>query len=205
MQQETNFKNNTIMKKFYTYMLIMLSMMAMTTTLTSCESDDQYEADLLIRGDWQGYLGTYYRDRWGLAGNTYETVIHFVGQNQGVTSGMGYEVDYDTRSPFNDYAYCEFQWSIVNGRITLIYEDSQWNPVYIYDYRLTGSRFYGYMDDGTTRNIRFDLTNVNFGYWSDYRGGYYYSRQTRAAAAPTEGVPYVNNGKSICSGSFVRK
>ncbi len=209
------------MKKIYTYFWMVLMLSMATVTFTSCETEDQYEADVLMAGDWQGYLGTYYYDRWGLAGNTYETVIHFSGGGYGATSGRGYEVDYDTRSPFNDYAYCEFSWSVVNGVITLIYDDSMWAPVYISDYSLSSSYFTGYMDDGTHRDIRFRLKNVRFGYWDTYRGyydgyydyydyygGYYYSR-TRAAESDsstvvTDSNTVVNTGKSIVSGSFAK-
>jgi hypothetical protein len=194
------------MKKIYTYMMMVLMLSMATTTFTSCETEDQYEADVLMNGDWQGVLGTYYYDRWGLSGNTYETVMHFMSSGYGATSGRGYEVDYDTRSPFNDYAYCEFQWSIVNGVITLIYDDSMWTPVYISEYTLSRSYFSGYMDDGTRRDIRFKLSNVRFEYWSTYQSyyndyyydDYYYSRQTRQAAADSTGT----TGKSILSGSF---
>lgn len=191
------------MKKYFTY--ILFAAMA-ACSLTSCESEDQYEADLLTTGDWQGYLGTYYNDRWGLTGTTYETVMHFKSSGVGATSGRGYEADYDTRSPFRDYFYCGFQWSVVNGRITIIYDDSQWSPVYIYDYHLSSRSFYGYMDDGSRRDIRFDFENVNFGYWSRYENEYFYSRTRSAEAAEeaTDEVPYENNGKSICSGAFVR-
>ena len=209
------------MKKFYTYFSMVLMLSMATVTFTSCETEDQYEADTLIAGDWQGYLGTYYYDRWGLGGNTYETVIHFTSSGYGATSGRGYEVDYDTRSPFYDYAYCEFSWSIVNGVITLIYDDSMWYPVYITNYSLSSSYFSGYMNDGTNRDIRFKLENVRFDNWDTYRGyyngnydsyydyydGYYYSRTTRAAesdsiAATTDSIPVVNNGKSVASGAF---
>lgn len=200
------------MKKLYTYLMMALMLSTAAMTLTSCETEDQYEADTLITGDWQGYLDTYYLDRWGLTGQTFETVMRFSTSGIGATSGRGYEVDYDTRSPFNDYAYCEFQWSIVNGVITLIYDDSQWTPVYISDYRLTGSHFSGYMDDGTRRNICFDLQNVRFTYWDTYRYGgadYYYDddyySRTRSVAdsTATGSVPeVVNNGKSILSGAF---
>jgi len=203
------------MKKMYTYltMLLMLSMAA--STLTSCETEDQYEAEVLIAGDWQGSLNTYYYDRWGLTGNTYETTIRFCSNGQGSTSGRGYEVDYDTRSPFYDYAYCEFTWSVVNGVITLIYDDSMWTPVYISDYSLHNHSFCGYINDGTRRDIRFSLTNVRFDYWDTYRSycdGYYdeyYYARTRAASAdstttPSDSIPVVSNGKSILSGAFAK-
>ena len=207
------------MKKMYSYLMMVLMLRTAAIGFTSCETDDQYEANILTAGDWQGYLGTYYYDRWGLAGNTYETAIHFCGNGSWATSGRGYEVDYDTRSPFYDYAYCEFSWSIVDGVITLIYDDSVWNPVYITDYALSGNYFSGYMNDGTRRDIRFRLKNVNFGYWgtySSYADGYYddyyyddyyYSRTRSASAADSTEVdaaplPVVNNGKSVMSGAF---
>ncbi|MBO4463036.1 MAG: hypothetical protein J5797_02450 [Prevotella sp.] len=202
------------MKKIYTYMTMVLMLSMATMTFTSCEMDDQDEARILIAGDWQGTLGAYYYDRWGLSGNTYETVIHFCENGYGATSGRGYEVDYDNRSPFYDYAYCEFSWSVVNGVITLIYDDSMWTPVYISDYSLSSSYFSGYMNDGTRRDIRFRLENVRFGYWDTYRDGYYYddyyySRTTRDAESDsttvsTDSIPVVNNGKSIASGAFAK-
>ena len=45
------------MKKMYTYLMMVLMLSMATTTFTSCETEDQYEADVLIAGDWQGYLG----------------------------------------------------------------------------------------------------------------------------------------------------
>ena len=202
------------MKKIYTYLMMVLMLSMATTTFTSCETEDQYEAEVLIAGDWQGYLGAYYYDRWGLTGNTYETVIRFCTNGAGATSGRGYEVDYDTRSPFYDYAYCEFSWSIVNGVITLLYDDSMWYPVYISNYSLYRDYFQGYIDDGSRRDIRFRLKNVRFQYWDTYQGyfdgyyydDYYYSR-TRSAdsiAVANDSLPVVNSGKSILSGAFAK-
>ena len=214
------------MKKIYTYMMMVLMLSMATISFTSCETEDQYEAEVLMAGDWQGYLGAYYYDRWGLSGNTYETVIHFCGNGYGATSGRGYEVDYDTRSPFYDYAYCEFSWSIVNGMITLIYDDSMWYPVYINDYALYSNYFSGYMNDGTSRNIRFKLRNVRFDYWETYRSyndyyydDYYYDgyyARTRSAMGDSIEVPFLNrteqarkdsgepNTVSVASGVFAK-
>ena len=191
------------MKKIFTLAL----MTAVTISMfTSCESSDQYEADLLVSGDWQGYLDTYYHDRWGLTGNTYETVMHFSSSGVGATSGLGYEVDYDTRSPFNDYAYCQFRWMVVDGVITIIYDDSMWSPVYITRYSLSDNYFSGIMDDGTNRRITFKLRNIRFEYWNRYSDSYYYSRRALPdSLSHIESQPYENNGKSICSGAFVMK
>ena len=93
-------------------------------------------------------------------------------------SGWGYEVDYDLNSRYSDYYYCEFEWDIYKGSIRIRYADS-WNDVYIYDYHLTSNTFVGYMDDGSSRDIRFELYydgNFDWGYWTWTRGNF-----TRAA------------------------
>ena len=150
------------MKKIYTFLMTAMMMMA----FTACEDNDYMEARTLD-GTWTGYIDTYYQDRWGLTGNTYRTTMFF---NQ-ITryGGTGYEVDYDTNSRYSDYYYCEFDWEVYNGEICIRYADS-WNEVYIYDYQLYNDYFEGYMDDGSHRDIHFELYydgNFNWNpYWS---------------------------------------
>ena len=94
------------MKKIYVYMqMLVVAMMAMTV-FTSCEEDDQYLASTLRNRDWQGYIGAYYQDRWGISGSEYATVMRFSSKDEWYTSGRGVELDYNTRSPHSDYAYC---------------------------------------------------------------------------------------------------
>ena len=156
------------MKKIFTYTVMALTALVM---FSSCEDDDGYLATTLRNRDWQGYIGTYYQNRWRLSGDEYATVMRFESKDEFYTSGRGYEVDYDTRSPYQDYAYCTFKWFIVDGEITLIYDDSKWSPIYIVDYHLSGSRFYGYIYDGSNRKIKFDLTSDGtFDGWDTYRG-----------------------------------
>ena len=174
------------MKKIFTYTMMVL--MAMTM-FTSCD-DDSYLADTLRNRDWQGRIGVYYQNRWNLRGNQYATVMRFWSKDSFYTSGRGEEVDYNTSSPYRDYAYCTFKWFIVDGEITLIYDDDKWRPIYIYDYRLYSSRFYGYINDGSGRGIEFDFVAAdNYDGWDYYSGygyggygdfvnqNYYYSRQ----------------------------
>lgn len=162
---------NTLMKKIYVYMqMLVVAMMAMTV-FTSCEEDDQYLASTLRNRDWQGYIGAYYQDRWGISGSEYATVMRFSSKDEWYTSGRGVELDYNTRSPHSDYAYCTFKWFIVDGEITLIYDDSKWNPIYIIDYALSSTYFRGYIYDGSNRRIKFSLENSSYGDW-DYYGGY---------------------------------
>ena len=144
------------MKKIYT--LLMTALAAMTAmTFTACDNyrdhEDREEA-YTLEGTWIGYIEAYIYDRYGLRGNTYRTAMYFERQNS--YGGWGYEVDYDTRSPYDDYYYCDFRWDVSNGEIRIQYADSSY-PVYIYDYGLNGSRFWGYMDDGYNTDLRFDL------------------------------------------------
>lgn len=207
------------MKKFFTYTKALLIAMMAVMTFTSCEEDDAYDAETLVHGYWQGYLGVYYSNRWHVSGTEYATEMHFTNKGSYYTSGRGYEVDYDTRNPYKNYAYCTFKWFIVDGEITLIYDDDMWNPVYISHYSLYSSRFRGQINDGSGRNIQFDFDNVSSSNWDDrfsgygrhYDGSFYYSRQS--CLDDDEQVPFVDRsaycvtddgeqGTSVLSGTF---
>lgn len=196
---------------------------AIMGTFTSCEEEDDYIAQQLRNRDWVGYVGAYYSNRWGLSGSEFATVMRFTSKGEYYTSGRGEELDYDTRSPHNDYAYCTFKWFIVDGEITLIYDDDKWSPIYIIDYSLTSNRFRGYIRDYSSRRIQFDFESGEYsdwGYYSGRRGSYggfshqqyYHSRETTDAARTdfidrTEEARQ-NSGEpaavSIASGSFAR-
>ena len=195
------------MRKITTYsLLLMLSMVF----LTSCDNnEDHYIAEQLIGRDWQGYLGAYYYDRWSLSGSEFWTVMRFTSHDSYATSGRGYEVDYRTNSWREDYAYCTFKWFIVDGEITLIYDDNVWKPIYIYNYRLSDEYFDGYIDDGSRRDIRFQLDNVDFAYWDSYRRGTYWNTRSVlgndfASGSETIVKHFDDNGMSIRSGVFAK-
>ena len=212
------------MKKLLSGIMMLATMMAAMTSLSSCEEEDDYIAQKLREGDWQGYIDTYYSSRWDLRGNTYATVMRFTSKGSYYTSGRGEEVDYDTRSPYNDYAYCTFKWFIVDGDITLIYDDDKWTPLYIVEYGLTESRFSGYIRDISNRRIRFDLENTTYNDWGRYGriGGYgdfehqnWYRSRTNMADA-SEAVPFLDrtdiarqqsgeqDAVSVASGEFAK-
>ena len=154
------------MKKIYTYLATIIVAM---TVLTSCNQDawDREDARTLD-GTWTGYIDVYYADRWGWTGDTYRTSMCFIRED--AYGGWGYEADYDTG--YYNEAYSEFSWEVVNGVIRISYAAPGWNPIRIYDYRLTGNYFEGYMDDYTHKDIRFQLYydgNYNWGRWQ-YRG-----------------------------------
>ena len=217
------------MKTMFTYTKMMaLALMAMMT-FTSCSNDDEdgYIASTLRNHDWQGYIGAYYQDRWGISGSEYSTVLHFSSKDAYYTSGRGEELDFNTASPRHDYAYCTFKWFIVDGDITLIYDDDKWSPIYIVDYSLSSSLFRGYIYDGTNRRIKFSLESADFNDWDLYNEGgfgefshqsYYHSRLAGVTTADAAvDVPFVNRTEqarlhsgnpdavSIASGIFAEK
>lgn len=159
------------MKKIYNYITLVLMVMTSVTLFTGC--DDRYWNDnrdrdeaYTLEGTWTGYIDTYLYDRFGIRGDSYRTTMYFERENS--YGGWGYELDYNLYSRYDDYYYCEFRWDVVNGNIRISYADS-WNTVYIYDYTLTDYHFRGYMDDGTTRDIYFDLaydSRFDWGYWT---------------------------------------
>jgi len=211
------------MKKNIAYALVAIMTTVTTAIFSSCERTDTEEAETLTTGYWQGYLGAYYQNHWNVSGSTYATEMYFSHNSHYATSGRGYEVDYDTRSPYRDYAYCTFKWFIVDGEITLIYDDDVWSPIYILrGYYLSSSRFSGYINDGSGRNIQFDFENIGSSQWDGYRNGsngvfsdkYYYSR-TRVDGEIQDSVPYIDRSAecittdgyhavSILSGVFAK-
>ena len=130
------------MKTVFNYTRIMFVAMAVMAVFTSCSKDDDgYIAAVLRNSDWQGKITEYYQNRWGISGSEYSTIMRFESEDAHYTSGRGYELDYKTSSPQENYAFCTFKWFIVDGDITLIYDDDKWNPIYIVDYQLRNDSF----------------------------------------------------------------
>lgn len=141
-----------------------------TSSFTTKEKSVDYnEPDeyTMLKGTWTGHIDTYINDRFGISGDNYRTTIYFERKYR--YGGRGYEVDYNINSRFADYYYHEFMWEVLDDKIRIGYTDS-WNDVYIHDYTLTENRLWGYMDYGTTRNIRFELTHDEDFDWSYWNG-----------------------------------
>ena len=211
------------MKKIYSLLLMTALMMAGTTTLISCEEEDDYIAQQLREGDWQGYIGAYYSDRWGISGSNYATVMRFESRGSYYTSGRGYELNYNVNSPHRDYACSSFKWFIVDGEITLLYDDDIWNPIYIIDYSLGSSWFRGYIYDGTSRRIKFEFKNIAYDDWGYYRNddrygsyGDFQDQRWYRSRSLDNNVPYIDRSDiareksgepdavSIASGEFAK-
>jgi hypothetical protein len=189
------------MKKIYTYMMMVLMALPMLT-LTSCDRDaaDAYT----LNGQWEGVISTYYVDRWGLTGEDYRTCIQFYQRDN--YGGTGFEVDYDVRDRWNTYYYSPIEWEVRNGiiRINYIYDNYY---VEISRYSLRSDRFFGYMYDGTCRDIEFSLYHVSNVYWDKYR--YNGGNWRRSAVAEGDSVNVADddiivNGESVARGAFAR-
>lgn len=180
-------------------------MMAMTTMIfSSCE--DVFIADNLsgtICKIWEGRISTYYEDRWGLTGDDYHTVMQFNSNPYSLTRGTGSEVDYDIHNPYGNYWYSDFEWRVKDGVIELRYADTDFMPVYIYEYTLTDNFFSGYMDDGTNKEIVFRLSLRESFDWSPYYGEYLPS-QKRMAPEIKDSVSTIK-GRFGSKGSFAKK
>ena len=67
----SNILKNTIMKKLFTYLTVMMALAAMPL-FTSCDVrfwedvEDRAEARTL-EGTWSGYIDTYFYDRFGIS------------------------------------------------------------------------------------------------------------------------------------------
>lgn len=159
------------MRKIYTYMMMALMGAMITTTFTSCMSEDE-EIAYDLSGEWQGYMGEDYYSYWGYeGGRDYNTVIRFYRDgystySRGATSGSGEQIDY---VPGYGSRYRYFTWDVYRSEIRMRYHTGE--VVYIYDYAVNGNRFYGYMDCGDYKEIRFDLhkvTNFDWDYYYDW-------------------------------------
>ena len=180
--------------------MMCLAMLALVTFSCSSNDEDGYIASTLRNHDWKGTITEYYQSRWGISGTEYATVMSFESKDAYDTSGKGYELDYNTTLPKENYAFCTFKWFIVDGDITIIYDDAKWNPVYIVDYQLNGNSFYGYIYDGSDRRIQFDLESSQFADWDYYKKKGYRDITTsyRASGMPAGSV-------SVASGIFAEK
>ena len=121
---------------------------------------------------------------------------HDGGGDAYVTSGIGYEVDYNVYDS-NEYAYSSFHWKVENGRIYIYYDDYTWNNATIRDYSIDYNHFYGWMYDTDNREYKFDLENVGSWNWDRYR-----TRANTRGEADSDSLYVSGNGASVATGRF---
>lgn len=149
------------MKKIYSYTVMALMTALMMTTLTSCDKDVNLAYDL--DGIWSGIIiGDYYYDRYGLAGDVYDTEICFYQDGDFSRGGTGYQIDRNRET--GRYTRYNFDWKVRDQRIHIYYDDGY--EIIIRDYELYDvgrtAHFRGYFDDAYdgTQLASFDLVKV---------------------------------------------
>ena len=85
------------MKKLYTYMSVIMMMLA-GFSLTSCEEDEDVERSIDLSGAWTGDMGMYvevdYRGHGSVIYDALYTDIEFTPHSRYATHGEGYQIDY---------------------------------------------------------------------------------------------------------------
>lgn len=150
------------MKKIYTILSIIISMMSMAT-LTGCSEDVLIAQDL--RGVWRGELSQdYYDHRWGHVTEYTEVEYEFYDDAFSMRKGSGVEYSYDRRGRGSA---CGFDYEVRNGNIYLYFDDGA--DIVITDYRLNERIFSGFFQDAHTGEdiARFSLVRVHSYYSND--------------------------------------
>lgn len=171
------------MKKLHTILGILL--LAMTTfTLAGCNTEDD-DIAYTLDGVWEGNMYMQSTDRYGHVYKANESLLQFDQDPFRYAQGTGRWIDYYSDAPW-DYFASYIDWRVINREIQ-IYSRNEGRTYYIYDYRLNGRRFSGYIDDGQNQPVYFELVKTASRNWDDYDwGGYYYMKRQYAPARAME-------------------
>ncbi|MCR5711951.1 MAG: hypothetical protein K6G46_05790 [Prevotella sp.] len=149
------------MRKIYTNTMMVLMLALTMMTFTSCDKDTMLAWDL--DGLWSGtIIGDYYYDRYGLAGDIYDTEIYFYQNGDFSRGGTGYQVDRNRET--RRYTRYNFDWKVRDQRIYIYYDDNY--EVVIRDYEIYDigrtTHFRGFLDDAYDgmQLASFDLVKV---------------------------------------------
>lgn len=182
----------TIMKKFYTYLTMLLIASMTMTTLTSCDWwDEDEDIAYTLEGTWRGEM----RIKSTYSGRTYYatyTEITFLKDPYRYSSGEGYWVDYYSDAPW-DYVANHIRWTVNLSDIDIYFREDGTHFT-IRNYRLNNDRFTGTLYDNGQR-VDFSLYHTSAPNWNSYnRWGYddwydnYYWSRTRSANNDTKAV-----------------
>lgn len=152
--------------------LFLLLSVLLATSLVSC--DDDVTKSVKLSGEWEGDFGMCYD-----ATNPYTSIsrrfyasytyLYFQPHHDYSTYGTGKQIDFYNEGPYSKQYYY-FRWEVEDGHIILTYPSNRNLNIVIDSYRLTNSRFTGYIN-----GERFDLDKLSDFYaWDDYSGDYHY-------------------------------
>lgn len=155
------------MKKIYTWAAALITIIASSFALSSCDTD--YFQASTLDGEWRGDFGMYYIDVYGRAWDASYSIIEFY-QNGFSSRGWGKQYDYYAYGPM-EWEYNEFQWEIRDGIIYLNYPQARELNTSIYNYSMNSHYFSGYFSN--THNY-FRLQKYSDWSWNGYSNSYYY-------------------------------
>lgn len=151
------------MKKIQNWVLTLVAFVTMGLTFTSCD-DDIVQARYLS-GEWRGYFGMYYVDRFGYEWDSEYTIIEFY-RDPGSSHGWGRQYDKYSHAPIS-YEYHKFNWRIDDGIVYLTYPGDHQLDTWIRDYEMDTrvGIFTGYFENSKDR---FHLVKYADFEWRDY-------------------------------------
>lgn len=157
-------------------------------------NNDQQNTSVLV-SQWQGTLAsTYYSNVWGVTTGNLATVFEFAAD------GKGAQLDYDTNSPKENYAFSMFTWTEANGTITINYQDNIITTATTSNYALTRDKFSGQLTYTGYGAYSFSLASTSGFNWTPYLN----MLQTRAAATFLRQLSQEATTAKL-SGTFARK
>lgn len=158
----------------------------------------QEETKSPLVNQWQGAMNaSFYKDVYGLSGTQYATIYEFAAD------GKGAQLDYDERSPKDNFSYIQFTWVINGESISIRYADSgtKLKNATADNYILTNDKFSGQMSlTGFANSYSFAFTKTSGFDWTPFLP---VNNQTRNAQAVSLLTQLRNQqAKSLRKGSF---
>lgn len=140
----------------------------------SLVADNSQQSTSALVAQWQGSLASaYYSNVWGVTTGNLATVLEFTAD------GKGTQLDYDTSSPRDNFAFSTFTWTEANGTITMKYlENETLTTATTSNYALTRDKFSGQLTYTGHGAYSFSLASTSGFDWTPYLN----MLQTRAAA-----------------------
>ena len=169
------------MKSIYTWAKMLIFVMVGALSLTSCDKDEMKAANL--DGTWEGDFFMELKHN-GIIYHAASTMIRF-DHKPFESYGVGYQIDYFSKGCPFPTTFHEFDWSIDNGVITMVYPTEPSLNITITNYRMSSTSFHGVIEKGGVQTA-FSLEKVEspeWGEYSSYIDTYYYAKPRTGADA----------------------
>ena len=152
-------------------------------TLTSCDEDIADAVDL--SGEWEGNMGMYYTDDYGITYDAHNTYIAFYPDYEYATHGYGEEIDYfleRSRCPIY-YQNFYIEWRIRDQVLYLTYPGAPELDIALYDYRFIKSRTRLLF---TIHDVPYELRKLSDFYHDDW---YWWDHSKELRGDPSGEIP----------------